>query len=103
MASIQLKIIDEGLKADQHSFVDLLRLTLLDHDIYIADNAEYTFKVKFVVDDGHEKVLLLVRESETKQKVSEDVILYFPEKWISKAAKLGTEMIVDALEGATVQ
>jgi hypothetical protein len=102
MASIQLKMIDEGLKADQHSFVDQLRLSLSDHDIYIADNADLSLKVKFVIDDGHEKVLLILRDSDTKQKIEEDVLLYFPDKWISKAVKQSTEMVVKALEGVVV-
>lgn len=100
MANIQLKIVDEGLHADQHTFVSRLREALLEHDVYISDPADITLKIKFVVDDGHEKVLLLVRETETKQKISEDVILYFPDKWINKAVTDSVNMTLAALSPA---
>jgi hypothetical protein len=53
--------------------------------------------VKLCVDDGHEKVLIQVRESDTKFKISEQVILYFPWNWIAKCADLATEMVTEAV------
>jgi len=100
MANIQLKIVDEGLHADQHTFVSRLREALLEHDVYISDSADLTLKIKFVIDDGHEKVLLLVRETESLQKISEEVILYFPDKWLAKAVSESVKMTLDALSPA---
>jgi hypothetical protein len=85
MTNIQLKIVDEGLKADQHTFVTKLRETLSSQEFCIGEPAELTLKIKFCMDDGHEKVLLLVRETENKQKIAEEVILYFPWNWTEKA------------------
>lgn len=98
MANIQLKIVDEGLKADQHSFVDRLRQALIEHDVYITEPAELTLKVKFCVDDGHEKVLLKVRESASKTTLAEDVILYFPDRWMDKAVSESVNLTTSVLE-----
>lgn len=97
MANIQLKIVDEGLKADQHTFVEKLREALSVQGFFIAEPAELTLKVKFCVDDGHEKVLLLVRETESKQKLAEDVILYFPWSWTDKAVEACAGLVSQSL------
>jgi len=97
MANIQLKIVDEGLKADQHTFVERLREALSAQGFFIAEPAEITLKVKFCVDDGHEKVLLLVRETESKQKLAEDVILYFPWSWTEKAVDASVSLLHQAV------
>lgn len=93
MANIQLKIVDEGLQADKSSFVDQLKDALASEDIHISDNAELSLKVKFIIDDGHEKVALILRDALTKQKISEEVILYFADKWINKACREAVDMV----------
>ena len=76
MASIQLKIVDEGVNANIDALLQRLRVALLAQDISIAESAPTTLKIKLCIDDGHEKVLIQVRESDTKFKLSErpDVI-----------------------------
>lgn len=100
MANIQLKIVDEGVHADQHTFVSRLREALLEHDVYISDTADLTLKIKFVIDDGHKKILLLIRETESLQKISEEVLLYFSDKWINKACEECVSMTLAALSPA---
>jgi hypothetical protein len=97
MAAIQLKIVDEGVNANIDAFLQRLRVALLAQDIYVAEHAPICLKVKLCVDDGHEKVLIQVRESDTKFKISEQVILYFPWNWIAKCADLATEMVTEAV------
>lgn len=100
MASIQLKIVDEGLNANIDALLQRLRVALLAQDIFISDHAPITLKIKLCIDDGHEKVLIQVRESDTKFKLSEQVILYFPWNWIAKCADMATEMVTENLSVA---
>ncbi len=100
MASIQLKIVDEGLNASIDALLQRLRVALLAQDISISNHAPLTLKIKLCLDDGHEKVLIQVRESDTKFKLSEQVMLYFPWNWIAKCADTATEMVTENLIAA---
>jgi hypothetical protein len=76
MVSVQLKIIDEGLQPDLDELTERLRNELADENVQLDPDADLTLKVKFVIDNDQELVLLQLRESATKIKLREKVIHY---------------------------
>lgn len=82
MISISLKIVDEGLTPNIDDLTEFLSAQLHADDIRLADNADLTLKIKFTVDNAQEKILIQLRETNTKVKIGEKVIHYFPKTWV---------------------
>ena len=65
---------------------------LSDEGCDFSDDAPSTIKIKFLVDNEHELVLIQLRESESKVKLHEKVIPFLRSGWLND-----TVMEVNAL------
>ncbi|MDZ4822306.1 MAG: hypothetical protein SH856_02490 [Flavobacteriales bacterium] len=86
MVTVQLKIVEEGLKHPLEDLKQALASQLFEEDVVIKDDAEHTLKIKFTIDNGQDLILLQLRESNTKNKISEKVIHYLEESWVKDIA-----------------
>lgn len=86
MVAIQLKIVEEGLKHPLEELKQALSQQLFEEDVVIKDDADHTLKIKFTTDMGQDLILLQLRESSTKNKISEKVIHYLEDSWVKDIA-----------------
>ncbi|MBL7944212.1 MAG: hypothetical protein JNM00_15700 [Flavobacteriales bacterium] len=86
MVPVQLKIVEEGLKHPLEALKKAISDQLFDEDVIIRDDADFTLKIKFTNDNGQDLILLQLRDSSTKNKISEKVIHYLDESWVQDIA-----------------
>lgn len=82
MTHIQLKVRDEGLRPDITALKVALRYHLAQDGIFIDHHAPLTLKVKFFSELEREKVLLVLRDTTTKEKMGEKVLHYMSGRWL---------------------
>ena len=83
MTQVQLKLIDTGLHADLEALQVSLRYHLAQDRIFIDHQSPLTLKIKFFQDQHQEKVLLVLRDSESKEKMGEKVLHYVGATWLN--------------------
>jgi hypothetical protein len=81
MISVQLKTIDEGVSPEIDELSQYMASQLSNDGISITEDADLTLKVKFLNDNSQDKILIQLRESESKVKLGQKVIHYFEESW----------------------
>jgi len=82
MVTLQLKIVEEGLKHPLEDLKNSITRQLFEDDILVKDDSELTLKIKFTYDNGQDLILLQLRDTQTKAKLGEKVIHYMEESWI---------------------
>ncbi|MFN0031553.1 MAG: hypothetical protein ACKVOR_05285 [Flavobacteriales bacterium] len=86
MVTVQLKIVEEGMKHPITELHNTISKTLFDDDIIVKDDADLELKVKFLQDNDQDLILLALRDTKTKHKFSEKVIHYLDHSWIQDTA-----------------
>lgn len=86
MVTVQLKIIEEGLKHPLSEMKAAISSSLFEDNIIVKDDAELELKIKFLIEDNQDIVLLKLRDSRTKQKINEKIIHYIEHSWIEDIA-----------------
>lgn len=86
MVPVKLKIVEEGLKHPLEALKKALSDQLFEEDVILRDDAEHTLKIKFTNDNGQDLILLQLRETATKNKLSEKVIHYLEDTWVEDIA-----------------
>ena len=79
MSAIRIKVVDEGFGPKSDIILQALTDQLEAEGWRISQDAPITLKVKFLIDNDHEKVLILLRETGSKVKIEECVLPYLPE------------------------
>mmetsp|Transcript_3314 Transcript_3314/g.4845 ORF Transcript_3314/g.4845 Transcript_3314/m.4845 type:complete len:101 (-) Transcript_3314:85-387(-) len=86
MHTIRIKVVDESHILNTSSLIPAVTKELHAEGISIYDNAPLTLKVKSIREDHKEKILLQLRETETKQKLNEKVIPYITGHYLKDVA-----------------
>ncbi len=86
MVTVQLKIVEEGLKHPTTELSKTISQTLFDDDIIVKDDADLELKVKFLQDNDQDLILIALRDTKTKHKYGEKIIHYLDHSWIQDAA-----------------
>ncbi|WP_306640170.1 hypothetical protein [Sanyastnella coralliicola] len=87
MHTIRIKVLNEGLNITSNNLIEAIESELLTEGIEISEQADTTLKIKFTVDNDHEKVLLQLRETATKIKLRERVFPYISTSWMRDVVK----------------
>jgi hypothetical protein len=82
MVTVQLKIVEEGLKHPLEDLRKFITSQLFEDDILVSEEADLTLKIKFTYDNGQDLILLQLRDTASKAKLGEKVIHYFEDSWI---------------------
>lgn len=82
MVTVQLKIVEEGLKHPIDELTHFLRLQLLEDDILVNEGSNLSLKIKFTREGEQDIILLQLRESATKNKLDEKIIPYLEYTWL---------------------
>jgi hypothetical protein len=82
MVTVQLKIVEEGLKHPLAELTSAIAKNLFEDDIIVKEDAELELKVKFTTEDHQDLILLQLRDTSTKHKINEKVIHYIEHSWI---------------------
>jgi hypothetical protein len=102
MISVQLKMIDEGISPELDELSQYMASKLSQDGIFINSGADLTLKVKFLNDNFQNKILVQLRETESKVKLGEKVLHYFEESWkddiTSEAHALVVNLVHDSVE-----
>jgi hypothetical protein len=83
MVTVQLKIVEEGLKHPLNQLRSSIASALFEDNIIVKDDADLELKIKFSHEDHQDLVLLQLRDSHTKHKINEKVIHYIEHSWIN--------------------
>lgn len=86
MVTVQLKIVEEGLKHPIAELVSAITQNLFEDDILVKDDADLELKVKFLQDNDQDLILIKLRDTRTKHKLGEKVIHYLDNSWIQDTA-----------------
>jgi hypothetical protein len=86
MVTVQLKIVEEGLKHPLNEMKSAIASSLFEDNVIVKDDAEMEIKIKFTTEDHQDLVLLQLRDTATKHKINEKVIHYIEQSWISDVA-----------------
>ncbi len=86
MVTVQLKIVEEGLKHPLSEMKSAIAASLFDDDIIVKDDANLELKIKFTTEDHQDLILLQLRDSGSKHKINEKVIHYIENSWIRDVA-----------------
>lgn len=86
MVTVQLKIVEEGLKHPLSEMKSAIAASLFDDDIIVKDDANLELKIKFTTADHQDLILLQLRDSVSKHKINEKVIHYIENSWIADVA-----------------
>ncbi len=81
MVTVQLKIVEEGLKHPIDELKGFISSQLFEDDILVKDEADLTLKIKFLTDNDQDLILIKLRDSNTKAKLGEKVIHYLDHSW----------------------
>ncbi len=101
MVNVQLKILDDGVSPDIEGLKTYLSEQLIKDNIQITDSADLTLKIKFTVDNDQEKVLIQLRESNSKTKVSEKVIHFFAASWLNDTTNEAHALVANVAKAAS--
>lgn len=82
MVSVRLKMIDDGMASDLDLLTEQLSAHLKADKFQIDDQADLTMKIKFMLDNDQEVILLQLRESKTKVKLGEKVLHFIEAHWM---------------------
>jgi hypothetical protein len=82
MVTVQLKIIEEGLKHPLDQLKTAISTNLFEDNIIVKDDADLELKVKFMEQDNKDLILLQLRDAHSKHKINEKVIHYIEHSWI---------------------
>jgi hypothetical protein len=82
MVTVQLKIVEEGLKHPLNQLKTAISSNLYEDNIIVKDDANLELKIKFTQEDHQDLVLLQLRDAHTKHKINEKVIHYIEHSWI---------------------
>ena len=83
MVTVQLKIVEEGLKHPINELKSAISASLFEDDIIVKDDANLEVKIKFTLEDHQDLVLIQLRDAQTKHKISEKVVHYIENSWIN--------------------
>ncbi len=83
MVTVQLKIVEEGLKHPLNQLRSSIAAALFEDNIIVKDDADLELKIKFTHEDHQDLVLLQLRDSNSKHKINEKVIHYIENSWIT--------------------
>lgn len=97
MVTIQLKIVEEGLKHPVELLKHQLQNHLREDGILVTENSDLTLKIKFTHENGHESVLLQLRETVSKNKISEKLIHFREKHWLNDIAMESHALLSSAL------
>jgi hypothetical protein len=81
MVTVQLKILEEGIKHPIEQLKSSIAEALLSDDIVVTEHSSMELKIKFTKEDNQDLILLQLRDSASKHKVSEKVIHYIDQSW----------------------
>lgn len=98
MHSLCLKVINAGIQIDADNLSSQLKGILSDEGFEFSENAPLTIKIKFLVDNEHELVLIQLRETVSKVKLREKVIPFLSVSWLND-----TVMEVNALVNTSLE
>lgn len=87
MHTIQIKVVDEVNSLNAAHLIPALSKELHAEGVSIYDHAPLTLKIKSTVDNDHDKVLIQLRESDSKQKLNEKVIPLLRNSYLNDIAK----------------
>lgn len=82
MVTVQLKIVEEGLKHPLSGLKAAISESLLEDGVIVKDDADLEVKIKFSTEDHQDLILLQLRDTRSKHKISEKVIHYIENSWI---------------------
>jgi hypothetical protein len=82
MVTVQLKVVEEGLKHPIDELTHFLRIQLLEDDILVGEDSNLSLKIKFTREGDQDIILLQVRDSITKTKMVEKIIPYLEHTWL---------------------
>ena len=97
MIQVQFKLIDTGLHADLEALQVSLRYHLGQDRIFIDSQSPLTLKVKFFQDGHQEKVLLVLRDTFTKEKIGEKVLHYVGSTWLNDVTHEAHALVVNLI------
>lgn len=86
MVTVQLKIVEEGLKHPIAELVSAITQNLFEDDILVKEDADLELKVKFLQDNDQDLILIKLRDTRTKHKLGEKIIHYLDHSWIQDTA-----------------
>jgi hypothetical protein len=86
MVTVQLKIVEEGLKHPLAEMKSAIAANLFEDNVVVKEDANLEIKIKFTTEDHQDLVLLQLRDSSTKHKINEKVIHYIEHSWIEDIA-----------------
>ncbi len=86
MVTVQLKIVEEGLKHPLNEMKSAIASSLFEDNIIVKDDAVLELKIKFTTEDHQDLVLLQLRDTDSKHKINEKVIHYIESSWIEDVA-----------------
>lgn len=99
MVNVQLKIVEEGLKHPLAELTRALTHHLFEDDILVRNRADLTLKIKFTRDADQDLILIQLRETDSKAKLSEKVIHYLDHSWIKDIVSEAHAMLVTSAIG----
>lgn len=99
MIRVQLKMIDEGISPELDELSQYMASQLSQDGISINSDADLTLKVKFLNDNSQDKVLVQLRETESKVKLGEKVLHYFEESWKDDITSEAHALVVNLVHG----
>jgi hypothetical protein len=86
MVTVQLKIVEEGLKHPLHEMKSAISASLFEDGVVVRSDAFLELKIKFTTEDHQDLILLQLRDAQTKHKINEKVIHYIENSWIQDVA-----------------
>lgn len=82
MVTVQLKIVEEGIKHPIEQLKISMAEALLADNIAVTENSNLELKVKFTTENNQDLILLQLRDTESKHKLNEKVIHYLEASWL---------------------
>ncbi len=86
MVTVQLKIVEEGLKHPTNELTKVISKHLFDDDIIVTEDADLELKVKFLQDNDQDLILIALRDTKSKHKLGEKIIHYLDHSWTEDTA-----------------
>lgn len=91
-------MIDEGISPELDELSQYMASQLSEDSISIAEHADLTLKVKFLNDNSQDKVLIQLRETESKVKLGQKVIHYLEESWKDDITSEAHALVVNLVQ-----
>ncbi len=96
MLTVKLKIVEEGIKHPLDQLKSALSETLLEDEVVVTEHSKLELKIKFTVENNQDIILLQLRESDSKLKLSEKVIPYIESTWLSDTSSEAHALLAPA-------